>query len=109
MCGSVFHVNQGWEEKGEGRPSILSVDSAQGHENLKSPREDFSSPGDIGCNHDSISVLGVAATTSLAESLVGESGHSGEGLAFEEFEAGTAAGGDVGDAVGEAGLLDGGD
>ena len=34
---------------------------------------------------------------------------AGEFLAFEEFEAGAAAGGDVGDLVGYAGLVDGGD
>jgi hypothetical protein len=38
-----------------------------------------------------------------------QSGDSWEGFAFKEFEAGSSAGGDVGDAVGVAGLLDGGD
>ena len=36
-------------------------------------------------------------------------GDAGEGFAFEEFEAGSASSGDVGDAVGDAGLLDGRD
>ncbi len=46
----------------------------------------------------------------LLESLVFcEGGDAGEGFAFEEFEAGTAAGRDMGDAVGDAGLLDGSD
>ena len=46
----------------------------------------------------------------LAEPLVVcQSSDTGEGFAFEEFEAGSAAGGDVGDEVADAGLLDGGD
>ena len=44
----------------------------------------------------------------LAEPLiVCQCGDAGEGLAFEEFEAGSTARGDVSDAVGDAGLLDG--
>ena len=38
--------------------------------------------------------------------LLGEGGDSGEGFALEELEGGTAAGGDVGDAVGDAGFVD---
>ncbi len=41
--------------------------------------------------------------------LVRQRFHAGEFLAFEEFEAGAAAGGDVGDLVGYAGLVDGDD
>src|ERR1035438_9456272 len=41
--------------------------------------------------------------------LVGEGFYAGEFFAFEEFEAGAAAGGDVGDLVCYAGLVDGGD
>jgi hypothetical protein len=39
--------------------------------------------------------------------LIGEGFDAGELFAFEEFEAGSAAGGDVGDLVGIAGLVDG--
>jgi hypothetical protein len=42
-------------------------------------------------------------------SFVGEGGYAGEDFAFEELEAGSAAGGDVGDTAGDAGLLDGSD
>ena len=41
--------------------------------------------------------------------LVGQGFDAGQLLAFEELEAGAAAGGDVGDLVGYAGLVDGGD
>jgi len=41
--------------------------------------------------------------------LFGEGGDAWEGFAFEEFEGGSAARGDVGDLVGDAGFLDGGD
>lgn len=41
--------------------------------------------------------------------LVGEGFDAGKFLAFEEFEAGAAAGGDVGYLVGYAGLVDGAD
>jgi hypothetical protein len=52
----------------------------------------------------------VSSPFSLAKPLVvSQSGYAGEGFAFEEFEAGSSAGGDVGDAIGDAGLLDGGD
>ncbi len=45
----------------------------------------------------------------LWQFLFGEGGDAGEGFAFEELEGGTAAGGDVGDAIGDACLVDGGD
>src|SRR5689334_15722165 len=39
--------------------------------------------------------------------LVGECDDAGEGFAFEEFQRGAAAGGDVGNLFAQAGLLDG--
>src|SRR5579885_2189601 len=48
-------------------------------------------------------------TRSVERLLVGEGFYAGELLAFEEFEARAAAGGDVGDLVGYAGLVDGAD
>src|SRR5882757_7580667 len=40
--------------------------------------------------------------------LIGQCRHTRQGFAFEEFEAGSSAGGDVGDLRGDAGLMDGG-
>ena len=53
--------------------------------------------------------LSIAGRHHWQRLLVGERGDAGEGFAFEELERGAAAGGDVGDAVGDAGLLDCGD
>ena len=39
--------------------------------------------------------------------LIRERFYAGELFAFEEFEAGASAGGDVGDLIGYAGLVDG--
>src|SRR5208283_2597424 len=68
----------------------------------KHPATKIASSNLAGC--DSLINDHWSLTTAL---LVRQRFHAGQLLAFKEFEAGAAAGGDVGDLVGYAGLVDG--